>query len=400
MPMSPTGFGFTAPPPPRRLPNIVGAPRWQDAYTVLLPVRLTAHTAYGFTLNGDPSHSFRSIWLVPATPFEYSFSTGGVADLRHSSIQQKRLNRESFNALVAALTRQNAHRDFRGVSWEKLFASHRQRILDQPDTTGWSRAVADMLVAAGDPNLQLELDGTAIPTFKPTVTPPPDDRFRADLLPGFRRISPNLATARTADQIAYLSLDAFPASLANPDSDVLRALADARTARAVIIDLRANTGTHPRSAESIARWFIRERAVYARYDLRRGPGLDDFSPKRDARIEPNPPDQRITAPVVLLIGPNNRNAAETFALMTRYAAQATLIGQPTFGAITTTLPVYLPNGLKLHLPAQRLYTPDDIPIETVGIVPDLLVPPDTDHDTALRRALEHLTDQLDNPHHP
>ncbi|NOS99537.1 MAG: S41 family peptidase [Phycisphaerales bacterium] len=392
VPMSRQGYSVVG--GGRNFPSLSGAPRWEDAYTCVLPVALKSGWEYEFGINSETYKNFRSVWLVPAEPMPCHFKTGGASAVERSPERQEALNAESFDALVTALPSRYSYYELRDAPWDELNEVFRADVVDEADTAGWVRKVVEMLSYAKDVHLTLEFEGTTYPTFVSRI--PPDchpDAIRK-LIPDIRRLNDYVAVGTAGDGIAYVSIDTLDAQAADDVQKVFGFLTEQRGAAGIIIDLRRNAGGSESLARTIAAWFVSGPKVYAKHVLRRGPGPDGFSPPRDRVVEPNPEDRRYTGPIAVLSGRTVVSSAESFLLMLKQADDVRVVGQPTYGSSGNPEPVHLPNGVKLMLPAWRDMTPDETCFEGVGIAPDVPVTIDPakldSHDPALRFAIDHL----------
>jgi len=57
-------------------PAVLGKPRWEDARTLVVPVRLQPDHDYRLSVNSDRFTNFRSKAGEPAVPYPIAFSTG------------------------------------------------------------------------------------------------------------------------------------------------------------------------------------------------------------------------------------------------------------------------------------------------------------------------------------
>jgi carboxyl-terminal processing protease len=106
-----------------------------------------------------------------------------------------------------------------------------------------------------------------------------------------------------------------------------------------------------------------------------------------------------TVPLVILIGKNTAGFPEIFAAGLQKNERATLIGEPTPGAVETASPFYLPDGSQvfIEITSFRL-VPNDGEIGNSGVQPDILVEADWDEiapdaDPVLDAAVETLGSQ-------
>ncbi|MDZ7762323.1 MAG: S41 family peptidase [Desulfovermiculus sp.] len=101
----------------------------------------------------------------------------------------------------------------------------------------------------------------------------------------------------------------------------------------------------------------------------------------------SPPGDKVSMPVVLLVGPDTASAAEVFAAALAYHGRARLVGRPTFGKCTTQTEVKLSKGSVLRFTNGRILAPEGQECWSSGLVPDVLVSEDALYD------LQSLLDQ-------
>ncbi len=215
-----------------------------------------------------------------------------------------------------------------------------------------------------------------------------------------------------ADGIARLLLPTFDV---DEDPGAYRDAVDAifatlrrDRAKALIIDVRGNTGGQSEAGAQVIRYLIDHpvnQVSHARERLNednngllgyRGAigGMREMDLSRDGLVEPAPAGLRFQGPVVLLVDAMTYSAAILFATTLQDHDLALLIGQATGGHANQTgnmTPVHLPNtGLMVYIPAREFVRPNG-DRRLAPIIPDRIAePPTSDTDPALEQALRHL----------
>lgn len=153
--------------------------------------------------------------------------------------------------------------------------------------------------------------------------------------------------------------------------------------RALIIDLRLSFGgDDPLGLAIASRLTTNEYLAYSKAARANSDGRDRWTPGQPIMVRPSArPGFR--GPIVELIGPVARSAAETFtqALMSR-TPHVTRIGENTQGVFSDVLERKLPNGWTFYLPNEVFRTPQGTTFDGTGIPPDIEVPVFTDRDIA------------------
>ncbi len=381
-------------------PSVTDQPRWEDAHTFVLPVRLKADHTYRFGLNSAQHRNFRSIWHVPLEPVHCHFRTGGTTAIKLTPEDQRRSNIESFGALADAVRSKYAYLEHRGVDWEGLFAEHCDGVVGSKDVSEWARRAATMLETARDIHMTLVLEGEVIPTYQRHVRSNFGFSGLQKTLGDVAMVNAGVGLGQTEDGFVYVLIHTWDAGAQKELQAVHDALASSLSAPGIIIDVRPNAGGSEMLARSVAAWFVDETAVYARHVFRRGRGPEDFTPPRDRVIEPNEPSKRYQGPVAVLMGPTVVSSCEAFLLMMKLSPRVTLIGERSFGSSGNPAAIFLPNGIQAMIPSWKALTADGKCIEGSGVSPDVPVSSEgVDfglEDPVLEAALAHLRRQ-NNP---
>lgn len=182
----------------------------------------------------------------------------------------------------------------------------------------------------------------------------------------------------------------------------------ARSARALVVDLRANDGgafagmplvghviDKPLDAGAFVsqRWARENNRAPVAADLQgvapwTGASLSAFW--RDAqedrllRIRFQPMTPHFAGPVFVLVSAKTASAAEMTADALRASGRATIIGEKTPGKMLSQKMYDLPQGLQLSLPIADYYSMTMGRIEGAGISPDVTVPSEDALETAMR----------------
>lgn len=184
--------------------------------------------------------------------------------------------------------------------------------------------------------------------------------------------------------IAYVRLYTFNQ---NSGQLVRQAITDAlkRNPRALIFDLRGNSGGLLRQAVVVANVFLQDQVVL----------LERFS---DGRTETYRTDGRAAAvdtPLVVLVNEGSASASEIVAGALQDHGRAKLVGVTTYGKGSVQLPHTLSDGSIMRVTIARWFTPLDRSIDGAGLTPDMVVEmpdpqPTNGRDPQLDAALKYL----------
>lgn len=135
--------------------------------------------------------------------------------------------------------------------------------------------------------------------------------------------------------------------------------------RGVVVDLRANQGGYDSvSLELVGLFANRPGIVFRKH------AYGAATPAYPVMLTPTGP-LRLNVPVAVLVGEQTVSAGETAAAAFRTLPDATLIGQPTQGALSDVLEKKLPNGWSFSLSNEIFETIDGTIPEAKGIVPHI-----------------------------
>lgn len=224
--------------------------------------------------------------------------------------------------------------------------------------------------------LTVQREGT--PTFDVTVT--------RDLIE-----IPTIATDTLGEEsdIAYIKLNSFSETAGTLMREAVRNALE-HEPRAIIFDLRGNSGGLVREAIKISSIFLQDEVVL----------LERFS---DGSVETYETTDRALAPeipLVVLVNAGSASASEIVAGALQDAGRGTLIGTITYGKGSVQLPHNLDDGSIMRVTIARWYTPKDRTIDGVGLTPDIEVTLsdaelDAGEDPQLEAALEFLDELPD-----
>jgi len=174
-----------------------------------------------------------------------------------------------------------------------------------------------------------------------------------------------------ADAVGYIKINDFQGG--NTSEEVTRALADlhAHDMHGLVLDLRGNPGGYLEQAIEIADLFI-SRGPIVSTRTRTGGGARDnvVRTAHEAGTEPN-------YPMVVLINNGSASASEIVAGALKNHDRALIVGQRSFGKGSVQQIYSFSDGSALKLTIAQYYTPGDVSIQGVGIVPDIAIDPMT-----------------------
>lgn len=241
-----------------------------------------------------------------------------------------------------------------GVPLDELVARRRPRFLRRADPAAEEWALASALAGRHDGHgeFRVRRDGTEL-TLLASARIRPRAPVEWRRLPG---------------DVGYLAIASFGDE--RVVADVERVLAELRDTRALVLDVRSNSGGDTAVARPILGRFLTERAQYAWMARREGAGL---GPRWPEFVEPRGP-WTYTQPLVVLVDPFSVSMAEGFAMALQGLDRAQLVGTPMAGLGAAIGRVRLPHsGISVQLSTEPVYTLDGRPREE--LVPDVRLDP-------------------------
>lgn len=167
-----------------------------------------------------------------------------------------------------------------------------------------------------------------------------------------------------------VTFNAFAPEVVSKVLSTLRTEAWKLTCTKIIFDLRENTGGDFQSALELSAAFLEDEEPVLQYR-----SVDDLDSSDGTFVTINPADlhDRLNLPVVIQISPRSASAAEIFTYILKEKANATIVGDPSFGKFTLLEQVLLYRTptieLILLLPKGQLYSIDGTPLEGQPIIP-------------------------------
>lgn len=345
----------------------LGSPAWDDAKTFSIGATLESDHVYSMDLACAESGGFRSADGLRLAPMPWRIATRGPALPEGAA-------RAAVDRLFAALREHYSYRDRLGIDWSDLDRNHRERLEASPSGAALALRISDLLVSAQDAHISVQWRDASLPTYRRDVTPNFDVRGLQQVLPKLRKVGNSALVARTDDDIGYLLVGTFARDQRDDFERLLTALRELRDCKAMVLDLRTNSGGDEMLAKRLAAYFVEGEVVYAASRPCDPNAPDGFGERVDRRLRGNEAPDVFAAPVAVLTGPICMSSCEAFLLMMKQSPRAVLVGMPSFGSSGNPAPHQLMTGLTVSLPSWQALRPDGSCFEGEGITPHLYVP--------------------------
>lgn len=281
-----------------------------------------------------------------------------------------------------------------GGSWTAHAQALRARALAAADEEALVAVLKDLLAPLQDLHVTIRRpEGQIVPTWIPAT------RFNVDGKT-LKRALGELTPAGRAGFVANLEGDLgylAVTTLQGLDADhaklrlLLRGLCEKQ---GLVIDLRGNGGGDETRAQALVGLLTDEPRPYARRRVRSGPLPGDLSAPEEAVLRPDGGGRAYRGPIVVLLGPGCISSGEGMAQMLDALPNARSVGQPTFGASGSPLPVPLPGGLDVWFSRWVNEQMDGTALEGRGVQPDVVVAHEGEGDPTLAAGLAELRRML------
>lgn len=169
------------------------------------------------------------------------------------------------------------------------------------------------------------------------------------------------------DSIGYAYVESFAGSF-NTDNLTMMLL-NMKDAKALIIDIRGNSGGILTSAEKLAASFTKEKIHCGYIQHKIGKGHNDFSPPQEIYLEPSKGAIWLR-PVVILTNRSVYSSANYFVMLMKELEHVTIIGDKTGGGSGLPFNSMLPNGWNVRFSACPILDKEGKHTE-FGIDPDI-----------------------------
>lgn len=362
-------------------PKLTGTPRWESPRLLIVPVSLEPAHRYQLSINCPAARNFRSVQGEPCdiTPISFVTAKAGETPPAPRPLTPDE-NAAAVTTLRRAIDERYSYRDRVVKDWDAAFAASHDALLTATTRAQFARETARLLGAARDVHIAVVVNDAWFPSFRAEPRVNADPRTLPAAVPRYERRSDIVSTGVYEDGTIYISISSWPSNHAALEP-AHAFLTEHATAPRAVIDVRLNGGGDESIARRFAARFARDRAVYSRARTRTPDRPTGWTPYFDRTIAPaESADPRTGAipppfagPCAVLIGPGCMSSNESFVLMMKHGAKATLVGAATFGASGNPRPTDLGNGVTARLPSWEDLLPNDKPLEGRGIDPDVAV---------------------------
>ncbi len=261
---------------------------------------------------------------------------------------------------------------YKAVDWRAQRALYRPRAQGARSQVEFIAVVREMLAPLHDLHAFLiDPRGEIVPTYQPSGMANFDRARWARALRDASYVSRGNGIGEAmVGGYPYFFIASWNAPLDVTSLDL--ALARARDASGLIIDVRTNGGGNDATALALVARFATRPFAASYVQLRNGSSPADLDRPVARTVSPRGAWQ-FTRPVVIIAGRAGFSATESFVAAMRTLPNVTVIGDTTGGASGNPVTFALRNGWQFSVPRWLEYGPDRKPIEGNGVAPHLML---------------------------
>ncbi len=339
--------------------------------------------------NGNPRYcsgaydSQNQLWLaysietkngreITAKKLETGSIESGIINSNETSLNPNK-NSEAIRKLREAIDEKYSYRDLRNVDWNRLFEIYTPRLELAKTSQEFAEIAADMLLNAKDMHLWVKINGETVNGFKRNINRNYNIELLKKEVPDWKDLSQYVSTGCFADGIGYILIKSWKKDENQVMEPALNAFKSLSNTRALIIDVRPNSGGSEPFAQKFAGCFTDQPVVYAKHIYRDVNGLGGWGQIQERILKPNSEQPAYRRKIVVLMGGTNLSSCESFLLMMKQVSNCKLIGEKSYGGSGNPKPYDLGNGVTVWLPSWKDLWPDGTCFEGQGIEPDIVV---------------------------
>lgn len=259
-----------------------------------------------------------------------------------------------------------AYKDRLNLDWGLIMEAEKANLLQAPNDFVFFACTFKLLLVAQDPHLLLQVGQQLLPTFWRTAKVNYNLQACFQYMDNLYQWSNNVVSGEIGD-VGYIVIAGWVEEAAKA-IDAIQTFGDKR---AIIVDVRPNSGGDESIAQKVAGCFTNQPVTYA-MSLVYDPQSKDFTKLNTRELHPNSEQVAYQGKTIVLTGEQIMSSNEAFLLMMK-GVGATLIGETSYGSSGNPKPYTLANGLTLYVPQWQALNMDGNLIEGKGIEPDILL---------------------------
>lgn len=308
----------------------------------------------------------------------------------------------TFEHFYKQINENYSGKDVRPISWDSLYKIYRPKVTAKTTDNQLIDIFKNMIVPYEDLHLNFKIGKIFYSPSLERITAngTPDYLGDAAIEKGLGKRPKGykdlFSYEKISNNVGYVNIKTFDSGYSQADfaffDTILEELKDTK---ALIIDIRRNSGGQENNAENIAGRFAPTDQLYKYTRIKTGISKTDYSDFNSFTFNPHGAWQ-YTKPVVILTGRYTYSTAISFTMMMRPLPNVTTLGNTTGDGVVGFTTRELPNGWLLQFPSGLAFLPDKTVVEGSGGLKPKIVTTISDEqkkngqDAILEKALELL----------
>ena len=312
-----------------------------------------------------------------------------------SDTEYNNSRRDNFEDLWRIMDQNYCFFELKGVDWDAIHDKYSVLITDTMSQDSLFNVMGDMLAELkdGHTNLISSFNVSRYWSWYEEYAPNYYEDIRDNYLGTDYRIAGGMKYRKLAEgRVGYIYYGSFASGVSETNLDYI--LSYFKDCKALIIDVRDNSGGMLNYSDQIASRFVKEKTLTGYMSHKTGHGHNDFSKPYPMYISPSDRVQWLR-PVIVLTNRRCYSATNAFVQTMRMLPNVTIMGDRTGGGSGFPFNSELPNGWSVRFSACPMYDSEmnctefgidpDIPVSMT--MSDILKGYDTIIDTAIRTSL-------------
>lgn len=275
----------------------------------------------------------------------------------------------NFDALWKIIDEHYCYLDEKGLDWQQIGQDYRAQLSPDMEPTEYFPIFGEMVNELKDGHVNLSASFNTTYYRKWWADYPQNFNLRCleEHYLGFNwDMTAGCMYKHIGEDVGYVRYASFSNTVNDTGLDYI--LYSLRDCKALILDIRDNSGGNLTNVETLVSRFI-DKEITAGYIIHKtGPGHDDFSEPYEFRYKPNEDHVRWLRPVILLVNRTCFSAANNFVGIMRTLPNVLTVGSRTGGGGGLPFSDELPNGWLIRFSACPILDPNGESVEN-GVDP-------------------------------
>ena len=284
------------------------------------------------------------------------------------------------------------------VDWSAVHHQYRSQLTPQSNSADLYRTLTKLIDELNDGHVSLSPTEAQYPRYVsgqsrgPALNHTSLDLIKSHYLTENHLASPTITYGKLPDNVGYIYLSGLDEMRRNYEKNFDTMLSALQGTKALVLDIRDNSGGRDDLAQYIAGRFADQRRLYMKSRKRNGPQHNQFTEWQAWYVQPTG-SRQYTKPIILLTSDDTFSAGETFTLAMKRLPHVRQVGISTYGAFSDRVERDMPNGWRFTVSVGEYRDHNGVSWEGRGLAPDVAVTNTAadlaaGHDLMLERAMQ------------